>query len=247
MNVFFAELERLRSRRLLKVLLLLVSLGFLIAGMFRLAGISSVHLENEIATAEEVSGLLVLVFVIVGATAIGAEWPNRSITGSLTYEPRRGRLLAAKLAAAILIAFVGAIFLELVLLLFTLPAVFVDGSTQGVDASWWLDYAGALARAGFVCAFGATFGLAIGTIGRNSGAALGVAFLYFAVLESLLRVWEPDIAELLIGDNMGIVATGETTGFGYERSGVTAAVTLVVYGALLFGTALVFFRRRDIA
>jgi ABC-type transport system involved in multi-copper enzyme maturation permease subunit len=263
MNVFRAELARLVSRRLLKVLFGLVVLGFLIAGIvvFFNSGLGGqvlapngelvedpgFELESMLQTAEEISGFLILLFVLIGAMAMGAEWPNRSITMSLTFEPRRTLLLASKLAAVIVVAFVATILLELILLLFMLPAAAFRGTTEGIDAAWWADYLGAVSRAGFVSVFGATLGLSIATIGRNTGAALGVAFLYFAILEQLLRVWQPGWAEWLIGENMGIVASGSGDEFGYQdRTAASAAIVLLVYGALIYLGAQTFFRRRDI-
>jgi ABC-type transport system involved in multi-copper enzyme maturation permease subunit len=266
MHAFDAELRRLLSRRLLRILFALVVLGFIVAGIFTFASSSETVFVQEVAPgfeqrvddryklvnfldiAEELSGLFVLFFVVLGATAIGAEWTNRNLTASLTFEPRRGVLLTAKLAAVVLIAFVGAVLLEFVLLACMLPAAYLRGTTQGVDASWWADLFMTTLRAGGVAAFGATFGLAIATIGRNTAAALGVSFVYFAILESLFRVWKPEYAQWLIGDNMAIVSSGEATGFvGPEHGPGRAAAVLAIYGVGLYVLAVAFFRNRDIA
>jgi ABC-type transport system involved in multi-copper enzyme maturation permease subunit len=264
MNIFFAELSRLLSRRLLTVLFGLVVIGFAVAGVVvfvnaspgeaqaftpsgRLIEDQGFELVSVLETAEDISGFLILLFVLIGAMAIGAEWPNRSITMSLTFEPRRNLLLGSKLASVAVVAFGATLLLELILLLFLLPAAFIRGTTEGVDAAWWVDYFGALARAGFVAAFGATLGLSIATIGRNTGAALGVAFLYFAILEQLLRVWQPGWAEWLIGDNMGIVASGSGEEIGYpDRTAASGAIVLLIYGAVIYVSAQILFKRRDI-
>jgi ABC-type transport system involved in multi-copper enzyme maturation permease subunit len=266
MHAFDAELRRLLARRLLRVLFGLVIIGFLIAGVVTFFNSSDTVTVREIAPgieerfddrfhlvefldiAEEINGLLVLFFVVVGATAIGAEWTNRNLTATLTFEPRRGLLLAAKLASVVLVAFLGAIFLEFILLLCMMPAALLRGTTEGVDSSWWIDYMETIARAGFVGAFGATLGLSIATIGRNTAAALGASFVYFAILESLLRAWKPHYAQWLIGDNMAIVASGETDTFEAPDHGPgAAAIVLLVYGAAIYVLSAALFRNRDIA
>ena len=259
-RTFDAELRRLLSRRLLRVLFALVSLGFVIAGIVSFFTSSNsrnappfgiddrFRLVRFLEVAEEVSGLFILLFVVVGATAIGAEWTNRNLTVSLTFEPRRGVLLAAKLGAVLVVAFIGAIALELILLLCVMPAALLRGTTRGVNATWWMDYFETLLRAGFVAMFGATVGLAIATIGRNTAAALGAAFVYFAILENLLRAWKPQWSEWLIGDNMVIVATGEGNMFDEPDHGPKAAAfVLLLYGAVIYVLALTFFRNRDVA
>lgn len=267
MNAFIAELRRLLSRRLLYVLFGIVVLGFLVAGVVAFvtsnpnapsgAAVQTTvtdgdddrfHLESMIDTAEEMSGLLILLSIVVGATAIGAEWPTRSITASLVFEPRRGVLLASKLASLLLVVFVGTILLQFLLLLSMSPAALVRGTTAGVDGAWWTDYVETVLRVGFLCAFGATLGLSIATVGRNTGAALGIFFLYFAILEALLRAWKPQWAPWLLGDNMVVVAAGEPDEFMVHSRGLLgAAVLLMVYGAVVYLGASSFFRRRDIA
>lgn len=266
MGAFDAELRRLLSRRLLRILFALLILGFVIAGTVTFFSSSNETatveiapgiqesfddrfvLEDFIDVAEEINGLFVLFFIVLGATAIGAEWNNRNLTVTLTFEPRRGLLLAAKLAAAVLVAFVGALLLELILLACMLPAAFLRGTTEGVDSSWWSDYIVTILRAGGLAAFGATLGFSIATLGRNTAAALGASFVYFAILESLLRVWKPQWAQWLIGDNLAIAASGESSGFNAPDHGPgRAAVVLFAYGAVVYLVSLVFFRRRDIA
>lgn len=258
MRTFDAELRRLLSRRLLKVLFALVTLGFLIAGIVSFFTSSNevgafgfddrFHLVRFLETAEEISGLFILLFIVVGATAIGAEWTNRNLTVSLTFEPRRGVLLASKLGAVLVVAFFGAIVLELIMLLCVMPAALLRGTTRGVNSEWWIDYLGTLLRAGFVAMFGATVGLAIATIGRNTSAALGAAFVYFAILENLIRAWKPQWSEWLVGDNMVIVASGEANSFDEPDHGPKAAAfVLLLYGAIIYFLSLTFFRNRDVA
>ena len=269
MSSFNAELRRLLSRRLLRILFALLILGFVIAGTVTFFNSSNdpvspeiisspvvaeaqlddrFVLEDFLEVAEEINGLFVLFFIVLGATAIGAEWNNRNLTVTLTFEPRRGVLLGAKLAAAVLVAFVGALLLELVLLACMLPAAFLRGTTEGVDGSWWADYFVTILRAGGLAAFGATLGFSIATLGRNTAAALGASFVYFAILESLLRAWKPQWSDWLIGDNLAIVASGESSGFEAPEYGPgRAAIVLFAYGAIIYLVSLVFFRRRDIA
>jgi ABC-type transport system involved in multi-copper enzyme maturation permease subunit len=267
MNAFDSEVRRLLARRLIRILFLLLIAGFVVAGIVAFFNSANevtrfetpqgfegevfvddqrFHLRDFLTTAEEVSGLLVLFFLVLGASAIGAEWPSRSMTSSLTFEPRRGVLLTSKLSAVLLTAFVGAIAVQLLLLVCMLPAAFLRGTTTGVDGSWAIDLIETMVRVGFISAFGSVLGFAIATIGRNTGAALGAAFLYFAILESLLRAWKPEWSEWLLGDNLAVVATGEPQGFS-TRGPTGAAILLAIYGVLIYVGALAFFKRRDIA
>lgn len=68
-------------------------------------------------------------------------------------------------------------------------------------------------RISAVAAFGAVLGLTLATIARNTGAAIGVAFAYLAIGESIVRALKPAWQPWLIGDNANVVVLGADQGF----------------------------------
>jgi ABC-type transport system involved in multi-copper enzyme maturation permease subunit len=268
MNGLRAEFRLLLSRRSPHVLLALMVLGFVVAAIavfvttnepdpgLREAGISdralgTYKLTRFITFMEESSGLMIVVFLLLGASAMGAEWGQRSITASLTYEPRRGILLGSKLVATVSLAFVAALGLQLILSLFLFPTVLVKGSTAGADASWLLNYVQALLRVGFLAAFAAALGFSIATVGRNTAAALGIVFVWIAVLEPLLRAWKPEWVSWFLFDNIATVSTGKAQSTGFppvKGPGIgEAMLVLAFYAGIIYTGALAIFRRRDVA
>jgi hypothetical protein len=183
---------------------------------------------------------------LIGASSIGAEWHNRTITSLLTWEPRRVRVLVSKLAAAAVIVFVWIALLDVAFLLAMYPAAAFRGTLEGVDASWWGDAGGFIARTGMLAALAAALGLSIATVGRNTAAALGVGFVYLAVVENLIRAFKPQWGDWLIGDNIGLFLVGEEAGR-LTHSRTAAGVLLLTYGTALFCGALIWFKRSEVA
>ena len=205
----------------------------------------------RIADAEEVvlatSVMIVILGWVIGASAVGAEWHTRNITTLLTWEPRRTRVLIAKLVAAVLVTFAISMFLQAWLVAALLPASIFRGTTEGADMAWFIDLAELMARIGFIASTGAALGAALAFIGRNTSAALGVGFAYLAIVEGLIRGLKPAWQKWLIGDNAAIVIGGESENLIAGRSVTAAALLIAVYVVILAVAAGVFFRSRDVA
>ncbi|MBA3430190.1 MAG: ABC transporter permease subunit [Actinobacteria bacterium] len=184
---------------------------------------------------------------LLGASFMGAEWNNRTVTTTLTWEPRRARVLCAKAVALILIAFAWIVALQIVLAGALYPAGAFEGTMAGVDANWWTDTGQIALRAGGLASLAALLGLSLGTIGRNTAAALGVGFIYLSVIEGLIRGYKPAWTDWLVGDNAALVLVGRIEVNHLGHSEAAAGLLLVGYSAAIFGIALVFFRRRDVA
>ena len=122
-------------------------------------------------------------------------------------------------------------------------------------------------RGGLLIALAATSGLGIATALRNTGAALGAAFVYFAVAEFAVRFIlakygpEPYLvsgnsAALLLPEGLEvpgkIVEVREGGGATYEVSDPIllthgrAAATLTLYAAIAAAGAVWSFHRRDV-
>lgn len=247
------EIHRLLSRRLLRILAAVVVAGMVVAaglvaanshpstpgGSFSLTHVRHVLLGTS-------AGFAILAFLI-GATSIGAEWHAGTVTTLLTWEPRRIRVAVAKALSVVLVAF-GAILVLQALLAGALALVAATrGVTVGADRAWLADTAGIAVRAAAVAAAMSLVGYALASIGRNTGAALGVGFAYFAVIEGLIRGLRPHWQPWLVGDNSAsFIADGDVSR-ALGRSSLASGVLVGVYALVATAIAVAVFRARDVS
>lgn len=183
---------------------------------------------------------------LIGASFIGAEWHTRNLTTLLTWEPRRVRILAAKLIALTTVVSVWVVLLQAVFSGAMYPAAAFQGTTAGLDVQWWAEYAELMLRGSGLAAIASVFGLSLATVGRNTAAAFGVGFFYFAVVESLVRNFRPQWVDWLIGDNVALFLMGADEVAQVGHSQLAAGLLLASYAAALFTGALLIFRRREV-
>jgi hypothetical protein len=205
---------------------------------------------------------------LIGASSGGAEWSSRSMTLQLLFEPRRLRLLAVKwvglvLSTTILAAVAMAVAVGFGVVTAHLRGTWnqryapVDELRDGLAQTMLL-----MGLRGLVLvAAAATIGYAIAMLVRNTGASLGVAFVYFVVLENGIRFAlmrygsEPymlstnAVAFLFPG---GLEVPGAQTGLYNESTPVDLTnwrsfITLMVYTAALSLPAAWSFSRRDVS
>lgn len=182
-----------------------------------------------------------------GATFIGGEWRWGTITTLLTWEPRRARVFLAKAATVFLLTFVIGIILQGLVGLSVFPAAIWRGTMAGADAEWWRAVSGAVLRASGLAAGAALLGYAVASIGRNTAAALGMAFAYVSIFEALVRGLKPGWQRWLIGENGAVFLTGrEPRGVDFERTVLEAGLILALYLAAIVGTGYMVFARRDV-
>ncbi|HEX2056835.1 MAG TPA: hypothetical protein VHI71_00560 [Actinomycetota bacterium] len=244
-----SELRRMASRRLFRWILVLAA-----AGIALIAALVFANAGDTFRRSDMESGLLGLAFPLimlgwlVGASSIGAEWTHRTVTALLTWEPRRTRVLVAKVTAACAYAAVLVVVLEVVYTILMLPAAAGGDAFAPREAFAWNDYVAAGTRIMAVSVIAAALGFAIATVGRNTGAALGGGMAYLLIAETLIRAWKPSWEVWLLGSNMGRFVGGDASPGGLTaRTTEDAAVVLVAYAVGLFLIALWFFRRREIA
>ena len=144
--------------------------------------------------------------------------------------------------------FVLAVALQCVLALEFAAAAALRGTTVGTASPWFRDVAGTVVRIGVASAFGASLGVTLAMIGRNTAAALGVAFGYLAIVESLLRGFIPRISTSLLSTNLVVLVDGRP---GRSETGSliavgSASITVTIYAAVLLVVALTLFRTRDV-
>lgn len=183
-----------------------------------------------------------------GATVAGAEWRAGTITTVLTWEPRRWRLHGARLGTAFVLAVVIAVALEALFLSAALPAVLLNGTTAGTDASWWLDLVAAGGRIALFTGIAAVLGASLATLGRGTTFALAAAFGWLSVGENLVRGLKPSLQHLLMGENLAIALTwAPLDAASFTRSQVMAVATVAAYACVLVAVGGLSFARRDIA
>ncbi len=125
------------------------------------------------------AGTFAVIAFVVGASAVGAEWSAKTLPGLLVWEPRRLRVLMAKLAAlAMVVAALAALMQAL-----TIGAGALTGSQRGtfadvpgVPGGFWAALLLQSGRGVALALIGAVVGFAVATFTRNTGAALGLAF-----------------------------------------------------------------------
>ena len=202
----------------------------------------------------------VLAFLI-GATWIGAEWSARSLVALLFWVPQRMKVMGAKLAV---LAVASALFGVAMQALWLAMAGILDavaGNGEELPAGFWADLLPVQARSVLLVVLIGLIGFGLANLTRNTGAALGVGFVYFAIVETAIRilrpVWEPwllsnnAVALLAPGGITVFVPNGDVgpTGTGADEYLITNLQAGLVLGAVtaaIIGVGVVLFARRDI-
>lgn len=214
---------------------------------------------------------------ILGASSGGAEWSSRSMTLQLLWEPRRLRLLALKWAALALVSALTTLFMLAVALALAAMTTSLHGTWAGTDAafamdgrqlgSFWPELTMLGARGAVLVMIAATFGYAISMLVRNTGAALGTGFVYFAVVENAIRIafMRFGAEQFMLTSNAGafvfpggldvpgrMTTVQDPGGGSYETtvmvhlSNGRALLTLLVYLVVVGIPAAYSFTRRDV-
>ncbi len=191
---------------------------------------------------------LVVGAAICGASVAGAEWRAGTITTALLWEPSRLRLHAARTASAGILAFVIAFALQTVFLASTVPAVVLNGSTDGTDSAWWGALVLAMLRIALITALVAVLAVSVATIGRNTSAALIALAAWALVVERLIAGLRPQLARFMISENVAtVVPWAQMTDVDFERPPVVAMTALIAYLSVVVAIATASFARRDVA
>ena len=184
---------------------------------------------------------------LIGASFIGAEWHHRTLTTLLTWEPRRGRVVAAKGIVVALLTLLWITLLQAFFAAVIYPAAAFQGTLAGVDAEFWVDVLETGARISATASIAALMGFTLATAGRNTAAALGVGFVYLAIVESLIRAFRPQWVGWLIGDNLSVFLQGGDVTHYVGHGPGEAGLILVAYTAALLVAAIALFKRREMS
>lgn len=197
--------------------------------------------------AEGLSGLFIALVMILAASFIGAEWHAGVVTTQLTWEPRRNRVLAAKVLGSALFGFAFFLLAQAVLLGVMAPAALFRGTTEGIDAVWVRGATGLVLRGAGAAGIAAAIAFSLSSLARNTAAAVGGAFVYMAILEPLIRAARPRWHPWFLYDNLATFISGHPPGFtspGRSVAGAGILISIYTMGFVLL--ALAAFHRRDV-
>jgi hypothetical protein len=217
--------------------------------------------SDATAGAVSVAAVAAALAFLVGGTFVGAEWSTRSMVALLFWETRRPRVMAAKLlvtavAAAVLGLAMQALWLGLATLLQS-----VAGDGVALPPGFWSELLGAQGRGVLLTLVAGLLGFGLTNLLRNTGAALGVAFVYVAIVENAVRAlrpaWQPwlltnNAAALVLPDGLtlflddGVDAQGVYQPVEYLLTSGQAAAYLALVTAAVVGVGVALFSRRDL-
>jgi ABC-type transport system involved in multi-copper enzyme maturation permease subunit len=195
-----------------------------------------------------VAVICVLAAYLIGASAAGAEWSAGTMQSILFWESRRVRVVVAKVAGLTVVIAVVVIAAETIFTIAALLAAQARGTTRGMDGDAWNSHVLLVLRAIGMAAFAALLGFSISFATRVTAAAVGIGFIYFAVLEQLILFWKTWLAPYLITPLLGAWLDNgiEIDEEGVSVSGGRAGITLAIYAAAMLTAATVWFRQRDV-
>lgn len=192
-----------------------------------------------------VGSLGFLLFMVLGASYLGADWQSGQFGLLVQWEPRRVRVFLVKQSIVVTASFLCALGFAVALTTVALPAAVFRGSFAGVDQEWLLGVTLIVARLGVSWSCGAAVGACLAFLGRRTITGVGAGIVYLLsglLLPPILGVENPfNVFESVDW----FVAT--STGFAYTYStGESAGFLAAILGGLLI-PAFVLFRTRDIA
>jgi hypothetical protein len=201
---------------------------------------------------------------LLGATFVGAEWSTRSMVALLFWEPRRGRVMAAKLLVVAGACAVLGVVAEVGWLLLAGVLQWAAGDGAGLPAGFWPELLGTQARGVLLATLVGLLGFGLTNLTRNTGAALGIGFVYFAVLQTAITMlrpsWQPwlltnDIGGLMVPGGVQLytwpdaadqATSGTTEPTVYVLGNLQSGVFLGLVTAVVVGAGVALFARRDL-
>jgi ABC-2 type transport system permease protein len=206
---------------------------------------------------EGTSSIISILGLVLGASLMAVSWQTGTIGTILTWEPRRARWYTSRIVVIAIGVFVVALLIVVFLSAILALAASLRGSTGGVSGAWWGEVFATTIRIGVLATISATIGAGVAAVGQRTAAALGVVFVWTAVVEGLIRAFRPLWTPWLLGDNLvsfiswqaNTVFTENAAGGvagSYVLSPGRAAFVILGYAALAYLLGLAFVRIRDV-
>jgi ABC-type transport system involved in multi-copper enzyme maturation permease subunit len=243
-----AELLKLRTTRSFwwlvasSLVFVPVSVGLAVhgAGGADAAPLDSTEGVRNVMAAASSGGLLLL---ILGITAMTAEFRHGTIASTFLVTPDRARVVGAKLAAVSLVGGVLALAAAGVTLAVGLPWLAADGVHP---AAYGGDIAVTLLGALIATALYAVVGVGVGALVPRQSAAVAGALVWVLVVESVLVGFAPELGRWLPGG-----AAAALTGVATPKGGLlpmwAGGLLLCAYGLAFAAAGARTAMRRDIA
>jgi len=233
------ELRKLADTRSGLWLLIVIALGA--------AGTSAILLGFASDAEQTFSGLFTfgllpsgVLLPVLGILSMTSEWSQRTALTTFTLVPARGRVIAAKLAAGVLIALAA----TAMTLAFAAVANLI-GIGLGGDGSWHLD-AALLAQSALMEIMFVLMGLGFGALLLNSPLAIVLFFAIptvWSILGEMIKALHSAAAWLDLNQTSIPLSETGMTGGEWARIGVSAAVWILA--PLVLGTVRVL--RREVS
>ena len=208
------------------------------------------------------AGLASALAFVVGATWIGAEWSTRSIVALLFWAPRRMRVMGTKFGVLVAGATVFGIAAQVGWLIMAGILDAAVGTDAPLPDDFWSSLLQTQARGVLLVVLAAVLGFGLTSIVRNTGAALGIAFVYVVVIQLILGNAKPSWSPWLLGTNAaGLVMDGgvrltfwDKVDYSADKLGqpveyylgnLQSGIFLTVVAVALVAIGSVLFARRD--
>lgn len=208
-------------------------------------------------------GMLAL---FLGATFIGAEWSSKNLVAWLFWEPRRHRLLGAKIGALLTVVLALSVVAQVVWYFAGRILMSTRGITVGEldppQPEYFTQLFQLQVRAALFVVPAALLGFGLANLMKNTAATLGVALVYLLGVEPLLAWidvnWTPfQFTSAALGwlTNGGITYYGEYV-YDFQQqnmipeelhiSNTQGGLVLLAYAAVVTLFSIWLFRRRDV-
>lgn len=209
------------------------------------------------------AGLAAALAFVVGATWIGAEWSTRSIVALLFWAPRRMRVMGAKLLVLVVCVALFGVAAQVGWLVMAGILDAAVGTDGALPDGFWSTLLQTQARGVLLVVLAAVLGFGLTSILRNTGAALGIAFVYVVVVQLVLGNMKPSWSPWMLGtDALALVNEGGLTLTFFDQVDLSAGnvgqpveyylgplqsgLLLTAVAAVLVGLGTWLFARRDI-
>ena len=178
------------------------------------------------------------------------------------------KVIAVKAAVAAIVAVVLALLGQLLWQGAAQVLARARGTTSGLPPGFWGDVFAQQGRVVLLVVVAMLLGFGLANLIRNTGAALGIAFVYFAVLENAVRIVRLSWSQYLISENAAaLVAEGGFSIYIYDDSSgpvtyvegeivdngreilvsnLHGAVTLTLICLVVVAVGTYLFQRRDL-
>lgn len=250
MKILASELVKLRTIRTTYFLLLGAALisGGVAAGFVGSGSVDRGDDDPALSLGQGASFGTIFVAVL-GILIVTNEYRHGTIMTTFLTEPRRVRILFAKLAAAAIVGLVFALTALTAAAAVALPWLAARGESLQLDGQ----ALEAVGRSLLVFTLTAVFGAALGAIVQSQVGAIVGYFVWILVVESIVTVisgllltdiGEPDpVSKFLPGSSLGGIIGGEGSEFVLDGGG--AAVLAIGYAIALSVLGAVSITRRD--